>query len=208
MFNFHKDHRILALLLVSTTLLASNTVWSNPSRSRTDADVPRLSNYDLRNFPLSSFLKDICSSECIEIVVDPSVEEFVKNARVTLKINNASTMRALKAVLKAQHLKHEYIDYKTLVVFRDFKPGSVKLRDMTFKTMTLSSVLEMIANLEGFKGFLLNPDQDASLRVSIERTNISIMRGFEDLLQLYGLTYQRLECDRIMVFRDQSSIVS
>jgi hypothetical protein len=198
-------HPIVALILLMVTLLVPSSLSSPTQSPATDTYTPRTADYNLREVPLSSFLGGISQSECIEVRIDPSVEEFVNAARVSLRLNKAAPMRAMKEVIESQHLNYEYIDYKTLIIFREAIPKSVNLSDMIYRDIPLSAAAAQIAGHQGFKGILLHPGQYGNLKVSTELRNISIMRGFEEILKAYGFTYQRRDCGTIIVFRDESS---
>lgn len=192
-------------LVVMVSLLVPAPISSPIQSPASDTYTPRTADYNLHQVPLAAFLRGISEAECIEVVIDPSVEEFVNAARVSLRLNKAAPMRAMKGVIESQHLNYEYIDYKTLIIFRDAVPKSVNLSDITYRDISLSAAVAQIAGHQGFKGILLHPGQYVNMKVSTELRNISIMRGFEELLKAYGFTYQRRDCGTIIVFRDESS---
>lgn len=201
--NLH--HPLVALILLMVTLLVPSSISSSTQSPATDTYTPRTADYSLNEVPLSSFLRDISEAECIEVVIDPSVEAFVNAARVSLRLNKAAPIRAMQRVIESQHLNYEYINYKTLIIFRDEIPKSLNFSDIIYKDSSLSAAIAQIADHQGFKGILLHPGQYLNLKVSTELRNISIMRGFEEILKSYGFTYQHHDCGTIIVFRDESS---
>jgi hypothetical protein len=164
-----------------------------------------LLDYEFQNLSLDNCVQLIAKTDCLTVRFAPSAEAFRK-ATVNFKLRNASPTRALNILLTLQKLKYEYIDYKTLIVFQGAMPESVKPTNVVWKDGSLNGFIKIIAEKEGFAVELLD-DNAKQARFTTDIRDISPFRAFETVLQSQGLTYERVACSTIIIFRDQSLLL-
>src|SRR5215471_9782270 len=170
-----------------------------------DEYPPRLNNYSFQQMTIESIIRSIAETECIKVVFDDSVTEFVKSTEITLRVLKASPVRALSIVLDTQNLNGEYTSDRNLIVFRGKVPERVKLTDIVYSNVSFVTAIEQISQVVGLKIRLHGSAQvysGASLTITLRGG--SLLRGLELILNSRRLTYEYVDCKTILVFADES----
>lgn len=194
-------HRRLILIFALMPILIPFT----NSKADQAGFTPNLLDYEFHDLSLDSCVQVIAQTDCLAVTFAPSAQEFRK-AKVNFKLKNASPTRALNLLLTLQHLKYEYVDYKTLIIFQGAMPESVKPTNVVWQNGSLNGFIKIIAEKEGFAVELLD-DSAKQAQITTELRDISPFRAFETVLQSQGLTYERVACRTIIIFRDRSLLL-
>ncbi len=195
-------YRASILILVLAPILIS---FTSPKTYQTAAYTPSLYDYDFEELSLDSCIQSIAQTDCLAVTFAPSAEESRK-AKVHLKLKNASPMRALNILLTSQSLKYEYLDFKTLIIFQGSMPESVKPIDLVYQNSSLVTLINQVAQYGRFTAELVD-GRYKHAQITTEVRGSSLVRAFEVALQSQGLTYQRVACNTIIVFRDESLLL-
>jgi hypothetical protein len=166
---------------------------------------PRLFDYDFNQEPIPSIIQKIAETECMNVMFDDSVGEQVTSAKLSFRLSRASPMRALEIIYESQGLNHEYIDARTLIIFRGKVPEKVKPTDILYRSAPLVSSIAQIGQAVGLKTALSRSAQMyQAAAVSVTLRDVSLLRGLELILDARRLTYEHVDCDTILIFPDES----
>jgi hypothetical protein len=188
-----------------SNLVSTKTDISPQARAGTLDQYPlRLLDYNFQQMPIASVVQKIVETECITVLFDHSVEDFV-NTKMDLRLMKSSPMRALWVVLESQHLNYDYTADRTLIVFRGKAPEKVKVMDMVYRSVRLVAAIEQISQLAGLTARLHNSAQMyQAAQLNITLKDISLLRGLEWILNSRRLTYEHIDCSTIIIFPDES----
>src|ERR1044072_9514502 len=78
--------------------------FSSARKEQATGFSPKLLDYEFQSLSLESCVRSIAEIACLSVILALSAAAF-STAKVTLKLQNASAMRALNIVLTSQQLK-------------------------------------------------------------------------------------------------------
>jgi hypothetical protein len=201
----HTGYRILVLILALGPGFPCAEASPQVHIATSDEYPLRLLDYNFHQMPIASVVQKIAETECLKIMFDDSVAEFVKSTEISLRLMKSSPMRALGILLDSQQLNYQYAGDRTLVIFRGKAPEKVKLMDIIYRDTNLITSIEQISQLAGLKTRLHNSAQmyrSAQLTITIKGT--SALHGLELILNSRRLTYEYIDCSTIIIFPDES----
>jgi type II secretory pathway component GspD/PulD (secretin) len=201
----HTCNRILVFMLAVGPCIPCNETSPQVLAATSDEYALRLLDYNFQQMPIALVVQKIAETECLKIMFDESVAEFVKSTQISLRLMKSSPMRALAILFDSQQLNYEYTGDRTLVIFRRKAPENVKLMDIIYRDTNLITSIEQISQLVGLKIRLHNSAQmyrGALLTITLR--GISALHGLELILNSRRLTYEYIDCGTIIIFPDES----
>lgn len=199
-------YRVLALVLALAPGLPCTPAPPHALAFAQDEYPLRLFVYNFQRVSVAFIIQKIAEPECIKIVFDDSVLDYVKSTQMDLRLTNASPMRALAMVLDSQALKYEYTADRDLVVFRGSVPRKVVLMNFEYRNTPFVATIAQFSELLKMK-IRLHSSVTRYRRpnVTISLTGGSLLGGLERILSSQQLTYEYIDCNTIIVFVDEST---
>jgi hypothetical protein len=201
----HTSYRLLVFMLVLGPCIPCAETSPQILAATSDEYSLRLLDYNFYQMPIASVVQKIAETECLKIMFDDSVAEFVKSTEISLSLMKSSPMRALGILFDSQQLNYEYTGDRTLVIFRGKAPEKVKLMDIIYRETNLIPSIEQISQLAGLRIRLHNSAQMyRGARLTMTLKGISALHALELILNTRRLTYEYIDCSTIIIFPDES----